>query len=199
MDKVEKLQDPLKPLDQIYEPDERQVSFVATLDERHEALNEIVLNDSVPLDVRQLFETAKNLSLYSWFVYRFHQVAELMSFTALEMALRERYLAENPIDPKSNKKPPALYRLLQHAKMNEWITNEGFPGLYETARYNARHIKMIEKSVIHDFEKEPEMPVDEPNEQEIQDALEELDMVEAIASNAHDIRNDLAHGSNARL
>ncbi len=91
------LQDPLKPLDRIYEPDERQISFTASLEDRHAALEEITLSDAAPLDVRQLFETAKNLSLYSWFVYRFHQVSELISFSALEMALRERYLLENPI------------------------------------------------------------------------------------------------------
>lgn len=100
----DELQDPLKPLDRIYEPDERQISFTISLEERHAALKEIVLSNAVPLDVQQLFEMAKNLSLYSWFVCHFHQVSELISFSALEMALRGRYLAENPMGEKSKKK-----------------------------------------------------------------------------------------------
>lgn len=191
----QEIQDPLKPLNQIYEPDERQKHFFGTLADRHETLNKIVLNDNVPLEVRQLFETAKNLCLYSWFVYRFHQVAELISFSALEMALRVRYLAENPIERESKQRPPALYQLMQYAKRERWITNEGFLGLYELARHHAEHNKMVEKLKTHDFEKQPDMPIDEPTEDEIQEVLDRLDRVTAIADNAHKIRNDLAHGS----
>lgn len=193
----DKLQDPLKPLDQIYEPDERQIPLIASLEDQHAALKEIILNDAVPLDVRQLFETAKNLSLYSWFVYRFHQVSELTSFSALEMALRERYLAENPIDEKSKKKrPPTLYDLMQHAKKEGWITNEGFSDSYQLARHNAEFNKMIEKSKTHDFDKEPSMSIDVPSEEEVAEELSKMDRVKAISETSHKIRNDLAHGSN---
>lgn len=197
MTEHDEVQDPLKLLDQIYEPDERQVSFTASLEDRHAALEEIVLSDTVPLDVRQLFETAKNLSLYSWFVYRFHQVSELISLSSLEMALRERYLVENLIDEKSKKKrPPSLYDLLQHAKKNGWINNEGFSDSYQIARRNAELVKMIEKSITHDFDKEPSMSIDEPSEEEIDEALSKMDRVKAISETSHKIRNDLAHGSN---
>lgn len=189
-------QDPLKPLDQIYEPDERQLSFAASLEERHAALDEIVLNEAVPLDVRQLFETAKNLTLYSWFVYRFHQVSELVSFSALEMALRERYIAENPIDKKSkNTRPLSLHNLLQHAIKESWITNEGFSDNYQVARHNAEFDKMIEKSKTHGFDKEASMQVSEPSEVEIAKALSKMNRVKTIGENAHKIRNNLAHGS----
>lgn len=192
-----KLQDPLKPLDQIYEPDERQISFTASLKDRHAALEKIVLNNEVPLDVRQLFETAKNLSLYSWFVYRFHQASELICFSALEMALRGRYLIENPIDEKSKKKrPPSLYDLLQHAKKELWITNEGFSDSYLLARHNSEFNKMIAKLKTHDFGQEPSMPIDEPSEEEIAEELSKMDRVKAISETSHKIRNDLAHGSN---
>lgn len=196
MSEIEELQDPLKPLDQICEPDERQASFISTLEDNHAELNNIILNEAVPIDVKQLFETAKNLSLYSWFVYRFHQVSELIAFSALEMALRERYLAENPVDAKSKKKrTPSLYGLMQHAKKEKWLKNENFPSLYTRARHIAEENKMMEKMKSHDFDKEPSMPVDEPTDVEVKEALESLDMVEAITSNAHKIRNDLAHGS----
>ena len=129
MNKKQTFQEQLKPLEQIFEPDERQKAFSRTLQDRHESLSQIILNDNVPLNVKELFETAKNLSLYSWFVYRFHQAAELISFSALEMALRERYLGENPPQNNSNKRPPSLGKLMQHAKNQGWIINENFPGI----------------------------------------------------------------------
>lgn len=139
----EEVQDPLKELEEIYSPDERQKYFQNALEDIHEELRSIALSDAVPLDVRQLFETSKNISLYSWFVYRFHQVAELVSFSALEMALRGRYINENPIDPKSKERPPTLYQLMQHAKNAGWINNEEFSGMYGLARDHAEYIKMM--------------------------------------------------------
>lgn len=192
----EKVQDPLKPIDQILEADERQRLFNGSLNDNHRSLSDIALNDSVPLNVKQLFETAKNLSLYSWFVYRFHQVSEMVAFSALEMALRERYILENPIELSDKKrKVPTLYGLMQHAKKEQWIKNEGFPSLYARAKYLAEDKKAHHKMLTHDFDKEPSMSIDEPTEQEIQESLAELDMVSAVSDNAHKIRNNLAHGA----
>lgn len=50
-------------------------------------MSELTLHSGVPVAVLQTFETAKNVSLYSWFVYRFHRVAELVVYSALEFAL----------------------------------------------------------------------------------------------------------------
>lgn len=188
----EEIQDPLKELDQIYEPDVRQRSFVGDLDDRHAALKSIVLNEAVPIEVRQLFETAKNLSLYSWFVYRFHQVSELIAFSALEMALRERYLKENHNAPRNRL---GLYKLLQFAKSEGWITNDGFPSSYERAKYLAEHEKAMEVMRDVRMEEGESYPIEEPTEEEISEVLSRLDLVSAIADNAHKIRNDLAHGS----
>ncbi len=188
------LQDPLKALEEINEPDERQKNFIHGLEENHLELSAIVLNDSTPIEVQQLFETAKNLSLYSWFVYRFHQVSELIAFSALEMALRERYLAENS-QSKTDGSPRGLYQLMQHAKKVEWITNDGFPSLYNRAKYLAEHGKLMDIIKKHDFEKDPSVLVGDPNEQEIEDALANLDMVKAVTNNTHKLRNNLAHGS----
>ena len=165
------------------------------LEDHHSNLASIILHVDVPKDVKQLFETAKNISLYSWFVYRFHQVSELIAFSALEMALRNRYLKENPLDPDLKQRPPTLYPLLQYARNEKWITNKGFPSMCERAKYLAEHKKAMIKMQTHDFDKEPSMLIEEPDEDEISEALASLDMVEAITSNAHKIRNNLAHGS----
>jgi hypothetical protein len=191
----EEVQDPLKSLDKVLEPDIRQKNLVGSLEDRHTELSLIQLNESVHLEVKQLFETAKNLSLYSWFVYRFHQVSELVAFSALEMALRELYLKQNPKDPTSKKRDPTLFPLLQHAKKEGWITNDGFPSLYKRAKHLAEQEKAMAKMKEHDFVKEPSMSIDEPSEDEITEALSKLDIVSEITDNAHKIRNNLAHGS----
>ena len=188
MDKVE---DPLKPLDEIREPDERSHNFVAGLEDNHAELNDIVLNDAVPLEVRQLFETAKNLSLYSWFVYRFHQVAELVSFTALEMALRERYQKENP----QNEKRLMLRKLLTHAKSQGWIKEENFSGRMGRARHAAEMKKIHELMQSQDGEGIPVMEIPEPTEAEIQEALKTINMVDSVVKAGPEIRNILGHGS----
>ncbi|HEY5582342.1 MAG TPA: hypothetical protein VIK56_14510 [Rhodoferax sp.] len=65
------------------------VSMV-TLEEWHAAVSGFALTLAVPLDIRVHFETAKNLYLYAWFVYRFYPVAEQQALATLEFALRER-------------------------------------------------------------------------------------------------------------
>lgn len=192
---IEEIDEPLKPFNEIYYPDSRNEIFVGSLEERHAYLENMTLKSDVPLEVKQLFETAKNLSLYSWFIYHFHQVSELIAFSALETALRMRYLKENASDGNEKKRPPTLYKLLQYAKNENWITNEGFPSLYVRAKNNARHDKSLMKLREHDFEKEPSMHVDEPTHEEVLEAISNLNMVEAITDNAHKIRNDLAHGA----
>ena len=189
------IQDPLKSLDKIYEPDERQSSFIADLPDIHKLLASITLNDAVPLAVKQLFETAKNLSLYTWFVYRFHQPAELISFAAMEMALRHRYLSENPDLPESQKKLLSLYKLLQHAKKEKWLRNEGFKNRYAIARHNAEIRKASEALSVSDLKEGQSLLLEDPTEEEIALAMSELDMVAAISDHSNKIRNDLAHGS----
>ena len=181
--------DSLKSLETILEPDVRQEFFTSTLEEIHQPLADIVLNDEVPFDVLQLFETAKNLSLYSWFVYRFHQVSELVSYSALEMALRHRYLLDNP-----DKKAPTLQGLLNYAKQKKWLSNEKFPNALERALENAYHKKVITTLSAIGQKHEP-IIIDEPSEAEVLEALNELDPVGCTVEASAKIRNNLAHGS----
>src|SRR4051812_43482451 len=84
------------------EPDPRSTSFVRfdsalgkmrplQLEDHYRAVCELLLHRGVPRDVGIHFETAKNLYLYAWFVYRFFAVAEHHALTGLEFALRERF------------------------------------------------------------------------------------------------------------
>lgn len=181
------VQDSLKSFTDIHNPDKRSVFRIEDV---HFVLNQITLIEAVPAEVRQLFETAKNLSLYSWFVYRFHQPSELISFSALEMALRIRFKRENP-----EKRAPTLGGLLRHASSHKWVENNRFPNRFENAFRNAEHRKFIELIQSEALRNGEEVPVPAPTESDIQKALEELDEVGGILKSVHKLRNDLAHGS----
>jgi hypothetical protein len=189
---TEEVQDPLKPLSEVYAPDGRQANFVGTLADTHEILTQIALHTGVPVNVRQLFETAKNVSLYSWFVYRFHQVAESVAYSALEMALRERAGFVEWSGPTAPR-PPTLRRLLDQAKREGWIRNESFPSLRRMATENARMAKLALR--LPTMTTNEDYPIVEPTEDEINAEVRTLDFVQILAENVPQLRNWLAHGS----
>ena len=126
----------LRPAEHIHEPDPRNALTVWTdpatgilrpvkASDLHNAVSAFSLHAGVPEDVRQHFETVKNVYLYSWFIYRFQPVAELQSLACLEFALRER-LANEISAGKIDRKRAGLYGLMRYAIENQLIRNEGF-------------------------------------------------------------------------
>src|SRR2546426_803333 len=92
----------LRPVEYVCEPDPRSLSFVKmdpctgefvplTIQDYHQAVSQFTLNAKVPEEIVHQFETAKNLYLYAWFVYRFYPVCEHHALACLELALRKRY------------------------------------------------------------------------------------------------------------
>ena len=185
------IEDPLKPIDEILLPDERQQHFIGTLEDNHAELSGAILLESVPLDVRQLFETAKNLSLYSWFVYRFHQVAEQVAFSSLEMALRLRYKQENP----SSKKRMMLSKLLKHAVEQKWVSNDDFPNLREIAHHRAEQKKLFSQLQEQKIGQGVPLPIEPPTDAEIESEFQAIDMISHLPKLVSSMRNNLAHGS----
>ena len=87
----------------IFDPDPRSSGFdvlskhglrAKTLEDQHEVVAEITVHAGVPRAVIVKFETAKNLNLFSWFVYRFHSAARSHAYECLELALRIRFKDE---------------------------------------------------------------------------------------------------------
>jgi len=109
---MENVKDPLKLLSTIFEYD--RPSLAGEIEDFHAELSLVTLDTSIDVDVRQLFETAKNVALYSRFVYRFHQVAESVGFSALELALKRIHTKL-----ASGKTPIGLGRLLR------WVFDVG--------------------------------------------------------------------------
>jgi len=158
----------MKPVDKITAPDERQTLVVGTLLDLHAGLAEIRLHPSVPDNVRDLFDTALNLSLYSWFVYDFHPVADLTGFLAMEAALRTRASQDN--ETLANK---PLKTLMKHAIAAGWLAEDRITGRRELARARVQHRKSI---------------------QAIEAEASTMTIIQSMCIAAVDLRNALAHG-----
>lgn len=94
-----------------------------TIEDLYKDVESIVLSESVPDDVKSQFNVARNLALYTWFCYSFHQVSDLKAFSTLEMALRIRL-------GKSETKS-GLQRLVRKAIELGWIKDGDFSHIRE--------------------------------------------------------------------
>ena len=54
----------------------------------HQYASQITFNHNVPEEIHSRFNIAKNLYVYSWYCYPFHQIAELKALSTLEKSLR---------------------------------------------------------------------------------------------------------------
>lgn len=166
-----------------------------SLADRRQRIGVYQLNDSVPHAVRVHFETAKNLYLYAWFVYRFYPVAEKHALATLEFALRERLapLFPDEFGPDA-KRAPSLSTLFSRAR-KEWLfVNEGLRANERLARQRAEHRASMER-------------IDEMNARGLNEMIFDATPVEPLPEDyAHDslkmfeqilprIRNAYAHGS----
>lgn len=127
--------DMLKPFDQILEADSIWRGFVLynretgtsrdrTLRDHYSGIESITLMQSVPESVRAQFNAARNLLLYSWFVYSFIPIAQLHAFSSVEYAIRIK-----------SGKPLMLRAGLELAIKEQWIKDRDFH-FYNT---NVRH------------------------------------------------------------
>ena len=144
--------DQLRSPERVVEPDSRTHNFVILEDketgkfrdrvvaDQYEAVAGFRLNEVVPERIAIHFETAKNLYLYAWFVYRFYPMAEQQAIASLEFSLRER-LVDFVVEYR-NKHPrkiePGLKKLLDHAIKNGFIRNEDFSAREHWAKIRAK-------------------------------------------------------------
>jgi hypothetical protein len=166
-----------------------------TLADRYDEIREFMLVASVPRDIRVHFETAKNLYLYTWFVYRFYPVAEKHALATLEFALRERLALLYPAQYGPDVEwVPGLAKMLKRARDDRLISNQGLRASHRWALQRARarvsdeaSRKLIESGAEF-VEFDPDCAV--PEEQDYsQDAL--AIFIETLP----EIRNTYAHGS----
>jgi hypothetical protein len=201
----------LAPSDQLrnavsaLEPDTRALTTVAlrpdgstsmvTLAERHAEVSQFELLPTVPKDIRIHFETAKNLYLYAWFVYRFYPVAEQQALSTLEFGLRERLAIPYPDRYGSNSTwIPKLSTMLETALRDGLISNAGMRATERWALQRARNRVSHEatqgpiKSGAPFVEFDPDVAVPLPQDY-ANDALA------IFIKTLPEIRNTYAHGS----
>jgi hypothetical protein len=151
--------DKLRLPDCVCEPDPRTNLFVyvnkntgevtpKVIDDQYQAVACFTLNSTVPSNIATHFETAKNLFLYAWFVYRFYPVAEQHVVASLEFALRERLhefvASEKEKRPKAIE--PGLKKLLGHAIKEGIVRNENILARERLAKMLAKERYSFQKS-----------------------------------------------------
>ena len=183
--------DALKTLDQVLVSDPRNDHV--ELEDWHARIDKIKLTDSTPIAVKQLFENAKNISLYSYFAYRLHQPAEAIAYGALEQALKLKYEQEKG-SLILKREPRTLAALMNIALEQGWITDEG----YESSRNLAAsrvQTRLIHKRIDEGaFEEGDSFPTPEPTEGEIIAEMRSMDIANKRLHAGRHIRNFLAHG-----
>lgn len=198
----------LRTVELVCEPDRRSTQLATinietglikskTLADQHQAISKFCLNQDVPEVIRVHFETAKNLYLYAWFVFRFYPVAEQQALASLEFALRiylkefvERYVASNRFGHE-----PGLGTLLKEAIKQQVIRNEAFTCRDRWAlnmaqdRFRFEQIKNMMDANIDFMEMMDESTV-QASEADINH-----DWLSAFVEYIPAVRNDYAHGS----
>lgn len=195
--------DRLRSSDSVCEPDSRMRLFVnfdrrtreihqRVIKDQYDAIACFNLNETVPIDIAIHFETAKNLYLYAWFVYRFYPVAEQHVLASIEFALRERF--PDFVREQSGKSGLGLKRLLKHAIENDHLKNESFSTRESWAwkRAEMRHsFEMSQKMMASGLDQI------EWNDSDVVVTQEDLDSdwLGVFQETIPSIRNRHAHGS----
>jgi hypothetical protein len=146
----------LRPVNYVCAPDPRSIGFVTTdretgswrplqISDYYLAVSSYCLNEAVPEDIRVHFDTARNLYLYAFYVYRFYPVSEHHALACLELALRDRYEKEIPKKYYARSRFVTLKPLLQYAVDKGEVKNEGFKRWRESAEIRARSRYSMEK------------------------------------------------------
>lgn len=122
---------PLKQPDEIFDPDPRSTSFVKldavgqhskTIGDHHRQIAAIRMTDRVPEEIRAEFDTARNLYLYSWYVYDFTVPATLYAHALIEKTVKEKCSRSGLAPPKH----AGLKKLLKLSIRRGWLTNAAF-------------------------------------------------------------------------
>lgn len=181
-------------------PDPRTGFFVGqvppSLAAHHAEIDCIRLSAAVPEPIAIQFETARNLYLYAWHVYRFYMVAKVQALTTLELGLRT-CLPDRLPEPyqRSRQKQPMLAGMLGYAIDQGMIQNDGFRRWHEAAERSARRRRSFEIVRAMIDQQLEMMEYDEMAPLEITPEDRRWDLVSVLKESLPQARNDLAHGS----
>jgi hypothetical protein len=138
------------------------------LEDFYSVAETIQLHEGVPETVRNQFQVARNLIVYSWYYYPFNVTAELCAYIAVEHALR---IKAGKTDGSST-----FRRLLKGAVERGWIRDEGFS-----------HLKRLRERIrLYNEGLPPEF--------QLQTTPQAEEYCKAMTQAMPNLRNALAHG-----
>ncbi|HED12441.1 MAG TPA: hypothetical protein ENI62_02085 [Gammaproteobacteria bacterium] len=189
-------------LESVMQPDERMLHYVRQdpvtgenhpqeLKDHYESVASINLDNSVPEDIHNLFNIAKNVLLYTWCEYSFFPVAALQAFTTLEYALRER-LGEDVIAELKKQRKRGLYAYIEYSIEQGWIRNEDFSAWHRAPMLRARDEYLFKKIREMDEKGLDSMEINY-DEAEVPNT-NTVDYLDILLRTVNKIRNWHAHG-----
>ncbi len=189
LNSAEALRDPVSAM----APDPRQVALPLAV--HHADIARVQLSSAVPERIAIQFETARNLYLYAWHVYRFYMVAATQALTTLEFGLRERLPSRLPQPYQSaRQKQPMLAGMLGYAMDHGLIRNEGFRRWHEAAEHQARERRSMEAIRTMLDQNLESMEINEDGPVQVAPEDQHWDLVETLRGSMPSLRNQLAHG-----
>lgn len=161
----------------------------------HAAVARLELAAAAPEHIQIAFETARNLYLYAWYVYRFYPVAEMQALVTLEAGLRARLPEQLPPPyQRPSQKKPMLHGLLNYAIAQGLVRNEGFRRWHENAEQRARQRRDMERLMLMVEHGIAELAFDEGTAVEVQPQDQDWDLVGHLRTSLPYRRNAHAHG-----
>lgn len=185
----------LRPPNFAFEPDPRSALIFHELARQHAYVAEFPLNDTVPKAIRTHYDTARNLYVYAWFVFRFFPVAENYAFVTLEFALRERLgLSINGLELDPDAWKPSLAKLLKRAIADGLLKNEKFAarGRWAIERALNRYRAELSEATIRSLGQA--IPYDESSVVPTSEDLNH-DWLSGFIAAIPRLRNNYSHGS----
>lgn len=195
----------LRPVNYVSVPDPRSVGFVTAdretgrwrplqISDYYLAVSSYCLNETVPEDIRINFDTARNLYLYAFFVYRFYPVSEHQALACLELALRMRYEKEIPKKYLGRSNFVSLKPLFRYAVDKGDVKNDGFKRWHDAAEIKARFRYSSEK--LEEMREKGLDRIDlDYSEAQITDIDRNKGYIADLVEILPKIRNNYAHGS----
>lgn len=122
--------DQLKDLDSIFVPDFRIYNWCElTRTEKpeyfHGELKKAELQRHVPVEIREQFEIARNVFLYSFYQYRIAMASQLYAFSVLEKSLKWKKKHSLYKDEK-NSRGNGLKASFYYSMEKDWINDDAF-------------------------------------------------------------------------
>jgi hypothetical protein len=192
----------MRLIDNMSLPDIRSTYFVGcTIENMHSVIAQYSLNSNVPQNIQNHFDTARNLFLYAYHVYRFYNVAQHQLYSLLELAIRT-CVGEKELDNYFKKRRSAgikctkgLSLYLRYLGEYKLIRNEDFlrwHHRHEQARQDKYNDIVYQKMNDEDL---AEYPWNEELYNSIDVGNVEWDIIDTLIKYIPAFRNEFSHGS----